>query len=339
MPSSRFSVWPPSSFSCRLCGVLILSACAAFATAQQQTSEPPQSSQPAPHRPEYHPDGGVQAKVPDQPDTAGKTVISDQAEYSAFMAASNTPDPKEQAEAFESFAQKYPKSVVATNAMEESMADWQKVGDSVKVLEVAKEILAADPANIRVMAIVVALDRVSAAQGDASALDELCLQSTGGMREVAMWQRPEGMADADFSKLHRQMDLIFTGAAGYCALQQRNFSQAHDWFLRVVQMEPNDLQDTYLLAIADLELDPLDATGFWYCAKAVHLAAASTNAGSAGGMESYCKPKYVLYHGSDDGWNSVMAMAAAQSAPPAEFAKAISAAPPKPPAPPASPDN
>lgn len=339
MRSSRVSVWHSPSFSCRLFCVLIFLACASFAKAQQQTSEPGQSSQPAPHRPEYHPDAGAQAEVPDQANATGKTVISDQAEYNAFMAASNTQDPKEQAEAFEDFAGKYPKSVVATNALEQSMADWQTVGDSVKVLEVAKEILAADPANIRAMAIVVALERVSAAQGDSSALEEVCLQSTGGMREVTMWQKPEGMADAAFSKLHRQMELIFTGAAGYCALQQRNFSQAHDWFLRVVQMEPNDLQDTYLLAIADLELDPLDANGFWYCAKAVHLAAASTNAGSAGGMESYCKPKYVAYHGSDEGWDSVMAMAAAQSAPPAEFAKAISAAPPKPPAPPASPDN
>jgi hypothetical protein len=212
------------------------------------------------------------------------------------------------------------------------MADWQTVGDSVKVLEVAKEILAADSANIRAMAIVVALDRVSAAQGDSSALDELCLQSTGGMREVSMWQKPAEMPDAEFSKLRKQMEQIFTGAAGYCALQQRNFSQAHDWFSRLVQADATDLQDMYLLAIADLEQDPIDANGFWYCARAIHLAQSSTNAGSAGGMESYCKPKYVSYHGSDEGWDSVLAMGAAQTVPPAEFPKAISAAP-KPPAP------
>ncbi|MGA8781959.1 MAG: hypothetical protein WB567_14505 [Terracidiphilus sp.] len=314
--------------------VAMLIGCAAVVTAQQ-ASQPAQSSSPTAT-------GStvplIQAEVSDQPGGSGKKLIADQAEYNAFIAATKTEDPKERAEAFESFAQKYPKSVVATDALEEAMAAWQTVGDSVKVLEVAKEILTSDQGNVRALAIVVALDRVSAAQGDSAALDELCLDSTGGMRVISMWKKPTDMPDADFAKLRKQMDIIFNGAAGYCALQQRDFSQARDWYSRVLQADPTDLQDTYQLAIADLEMTPIDANGFWYCAHAIYLAQNSSNAGAAGGMESYCKPKYVAYHGNDQGWDSVMTMGATRSNLPGEFAAAISPGP-TPPAPPAAPQD
>jgi hypothetical protein len=62
------------------------------------------------------------------------------------------------------------------------------------------------------------------------------------------------------------------------------------------------------------------------------MAKSSSNAGAAGGMESYCKPKYDTYHGSDDGWTTIVSLSAAQSALPPDFAKGITAAP-SPPAP------
>jgi tetratricopeptide (TPR) repeat protein len=284
------------------------------------------------------PNPDVQADVP-AAGTEGKKVIQDQAEYNAFVAASNTQDPTERAEAMEAFAEHYPKSIVAADALEEAMAQWQTVGDNIKVLEVAKELVNADEGNVRALAIVVALDRVSAAQGDQSALDELCSYSTAGMREISMWQKPAGVSDADFAALGKQMSIIFNGAAGYCAMQQRNFSQARDWFSRAFALDPRNLQDLYDLAIADLELTPIDANGFWYCAKAVQMAKASTNADTANGMESYCKPKYATYHGGDDGWSTILSLSATQSELPADFAKGITSAPPPQPAPPAAKSN
>ena len=265
--------------------------------------------------------------MPDEAGAQAKKVIADQAEYNAYMAAVNTQDPREQAEAMESFVEKYPKSVVAADALERAMWDWQSAGDTVKVLEVARELLAADSGNVRALAVVVALDRVSATQGDSAALDELCLYSTAGMREVAMWQKPAGMADADFASLNKQMGGIFNSAAGYCALEQRNFSQACDWFTRAVEAGATDVQNVYDLAIADLELTPMDANGFWYCAKAIQLAKSSPNAAAAGGMEGYCKAKYETYHGSVQGWDAILSAGAAQNALPAGFANGITTAP------------
>ena len=138
-----------------------------------------------------------------------------------------------------------------------------------------------------------------------------------------MWQKPVGLADADFALLNKQMGEIFNSAAGYCALEQSNFSQARDWFTRAVEADPSDVQDMYDLAIADLELTPMDANGFWYCAKAIQLAKSSPNAAAAGGMEGYCKAKYETYHGSVQGWDAILSSGATQNALPAGFADGI----------------
>jgi tetratricopeptide (TPR) repeat protein len=291
-----------------------------------QGNPPGQIAKPAQTSPD------VEAEVPEA-GAGGKLVIHDQAEYNAFVTAANTQDPTERAEALQSFAEKYPKSVVASDALEEALDAWQTLGDNIKVLEVAKELVAADQGNVRALAIVVALDRLSAAQGDQSALDELCLYSTAGMREISMWTKPGKISDDDFAKLNKQMNIIFSGAAGYCAMQERSYSQARDWFTRVFQVDPTNLQNIYQLAIADLELAPIDADGFWYCAKAIQMAKSSSSAGAASGMESYCKPKYATYHGSGDGWDAILSLSATQNVAPPDFAKGITAAPPQSPAP------
>ena len=301
--------------------ILVLGSAPAAAPAQEVPvpDDPPvQASPSAP---------SAQAGAPGEANAATKKVIEDEAEYKAYVAAVNTQDPREQAEAMEAFIRKYPKSVVAAEAMERAMWDWQSVGDAIKVLEVAKELLGVDSGNVRALAVVVALDRISAAQGDSAALDEICRYSTAGMREVSMWQKPAGMTDADFALLNKQMGGIFNSAAGYCALEQRNFLQARDWFTRAIEADATDLQDMYDLVISDLELTPIDVNGFWYCAKAIQLAKSSPNAGAAGGMEAYCKPKYETYHGAVQGWDAILSAGATQNALPAGFAGGIEPAP------------
>ena len=257
----------------------------------------------------------------------GQKVIRDPAEYKAYAAAVNLPDATRRAEELEAFVQQYPQSAVLTDALEQELAAWQAVGDSAQMKRVAKRLLAADPGNVRVLGIVVALDRVSAAQGDLASLNEMCVEATGGMREVPMWRKPAGMTDADFAALGKLMNDIFIGAEGFCAVQEKNYPEAKDWLARALKIDPANVQDVYELAIADLESTPLDVNGFWYCGRAIHLARSAAIPQDAGAMANYCKAKYTQFHGADDGWDALVTATAAEDAPPADFARQIKQAP------------
>jgi tetratricopeptide (TPR) repeat protein len=276
---------------------------------------------------------GAQQPAPAHPSAAqanpnaAQQVIQNPAEYKAYMAALNTQDAAARGAAMEAFAQQYPQSAVLVNALEYAMAAWQSAGNSAKVEELARRLLALEPGDVRALAVVVAFDRAKATQGDADALGELCLHSSAGLREVLTWQKPAGMTAPDFDRLSRQMSQIFNGAAGFCALQSKDYSQARDWLTRAFALDPSSLQDVYQLALADLQMAPLDPNGFWYCARAIHLAQGSAGAKATDGMAVYCKAKYKTYRGTEDGWDALMTASAAQSALPPDFARQITPAP------------
>src|SRR5262249_18542351 len=107
---------------------------------------------------------------------------------------------------------------------------------------------------------------------------------------------------------------------GFAALQAKDFGAARDFYLKSVQLDPGNLQDVYQLGITDLQMTPLDVSGFWYAAKAISLAQAQNNEHAATGIAQYARATYQKYHGGADGWDELVAATAKQISPPAGFA-------------------
>jgi hypothetical protein len=256
-------------------------------------------------------------------------VIKDQTEFNAYMSALNETDAAKRAAMMESFVEQYPQSIVKFDALEQAMGAYQKAKNTAKVEQTAKRILELKPNHVRALAIVVALDREKATLGDQAALKEDCSYAPTGSEQLASWEKPEGMKDDEFEELRHQMSAIFSGAAGFCALQAKDYSAARDGLTKAVQLDPNSLQDLYQLAVADLEMNPIDLNGLWYCGKAINLEQGLNNPDGVKSMMGYCKAKYKKYHGGEDGWGQFMASVPAQNAPPPAdvLAKAIPKAP------------
>jgi tetratricopeptide (TPR) repeat protein len=290
----------------------LTTAAMAQGTTQQPTTQPSQPGQT----------DQTQANTP-----ASQKVIKDPAEYNAYITALNTQDPTAKAAAMEAFVQQYPQSVVKIDALEQAMAAYQQAGNQQKVEATAKRILELNPNNIRALAIITFINRAQATGGNSAALQEVCNDSQKGTQALPSWEKPAEMNDADFAKLKNQMAEIFDGAAGFCALQNKNYPVARENYLKSVQVDPNNMQDTFQLAVADLEMNPMDLNGLWYCGKAIHLAQAQNNAAAIPNINNYCQAKYRKYSGKNDGWDQIVAAAATQPAPPANFAQSIPKAP------------
>jgi tetratricopeptide (TPR) repeat protein len=245
-------------------------------------------------------------------------VIKDPAEYNAYISALNTSDPTAKAIAMETFAQQYPQSTVLTDALEQAMAAYQQAGNQVKVLETARRILVVDPNNIRTLAIVAFLDRAIAAKDDPNAeaaLREGCACAQTGLKQLAGWPKPEGMTDSDFQQLRSQMGDVFYGAAGFCALKEKDYAAARSFYEKAFRSDPTQLLDVWQLAVSELEMDPIDPQGFWYCGKAIDMAKRSNNQAGVDSMAGYCQAKYTRNYGAEEGWNQIVANAAHQNSP------------------------
>jgi len=270
------------------------------------------------------PEQGHAGNVP-----ANQKVIKDPGEYNAYIAALNTPDPTAKAQAMEAFVVQYPQSIVKIDALEQTMAAYQQVmaayhqaGNLLKeqeaaskVLETASKILEINLSNVRALAVVVFIERAQAT--DLPRAAKVLEDAQKGLQALPGWQKPDGMSDEEFGKLKSEMGEIFEGAAGFGALQAKDYTAARAFYTKSAQSNPNNLQDIYQLGIADLEMNPIDVKGLWYIAKAYNLADNNVQAQKAIGP--YGQSKYKKYHGSVDGWDRLLADSATQSAPPAGF--------------------
>ena len=243
--------------------------------------------------------------------------IKDPAEYNAYIAAYNTQDPAHKAAAMEAFVAQYPASIMRMEALEQARAAYQAAGDVQKLEDMCRLILKDNPNDVQSLALITAIGRN---RGTAQSAAEARAQAEKGLQLLPTWKKPEGTSDADFEKVRNQMTIVFNGAAGFGALQVKDYATARNYYMKTiqsVQLDANNVQDVYQLSIADLELNPVDVDGFWYAAKAMNLA--GSNVAAANSISAYAKAKYRNYHGSYDGWDQIVAAASSQNAPPTGF--------------------
>ena len=103
--------------------------------------------------------------------------------------------------------------------------------------------------------------------------------------------------------------------AAYAA---KDYAKAQQALRASVEVDPTNLRDVYPLALAYLAAGPTekDVDGLFFIARASNLAQGAGKAQIA----KFGLSKYTKYHGSDDGWNDLLAKTATVTLPPADFA-------------------
>jgi hypothetical protein len=294
-------------------GAASLRAARNSATAQPATGQPAQG-QAAPAQ-------ASPAQAPAAP------VIKDPAEYNAYMGAIQQKDAAAQISGLEAYLTQYPNSVMKIAALQTLMQDYQQTNNQAKTIETAQKLVAADPCNVRALALLSYIDRLKAQGGDPNAKQDLTdAQKYGqsGLDCLPKFAKPEGTSDADYEKMKGQMSGIFNAAVGISDLTGKDYDGARKTLRAAEDSSPDEQKDfsvVYPLALAyagpnpaqpNVTPDPLDA--IWYAARASVVA---PNPQYQQQIEKYAKSLYVKFHGGDDGWNDVLAQAkASPDAPP-----------------------
>ena len=276
------------------------------------------------------PDGGLAQQPASPPASAGQKVVKDPDESKAYLAALAIADPARKAAAMEAFVARYPKSVLYVDALEQTldayMYTYARTGNATELLDVVNRIFQVEPGNLRALSALIWKQRPRATLAPPNVAASLRALAEIGSKALPGWKKPEGMDDATYRRLRDRMSAIFNGAAGFAALQTKDYAKAIDSYRVAVGLDPNNFIDVHQLATAELESTPTDATGFWHIARAIVLAQRYAPA-AVKNITEYGKAKYRKYHGSEDGWNDIVARAATQAEPPADFAGSIKPGP------------
>jgi tetratricopeptide (TPR) repeat protein len=297
--------------------VTVVLGVAAFAAAQTP-AQPPQG-QPA-AQPAQAPPAAAPAQAP---------VIKDPAEYNAYVGAIGQKDPAAQISGLEAFLTQYPNSIMKVAALQTLMGDYQQTNNQAKTIDAAAKLVAADPCNVRAMALLAYFNRLKAQGGDANATQDLAdakKYAQMGLDCLPKFTKPDGTSDADFQKMRDQMTGIFNAAIGIAALTSKDYETARKTLRAAVDSTPDSQKDfsvVYPLALAyagptppdpKLTPDPIDA--IWF---AIRASAVAPNAQYQTQIEKYAKGLYIKYHGGDDGWVDVLPQAKSNPAQPAGF--------------------
>jgi len=260
---------------------------------QTQTAAPATQAQPATTQPQQ------------------KKEIKDPAEYNAYVGAVQQTDPTAKISGLEAFLAQYPNSVMKEDALELLMGTYQQAGNQAKVIDAANRLLTANPNNVRALVLLAFNERAAQKWADARQHAEKGLQALPNM------SKQDGVSDADFAKQKIQLGGLLNSVAGFSALQLKDNAAAEKYLRAAVEADPNNVENVYPLALASLTATPEDdVNGLFFIARAANLV--KDPAGKAQ-IVKFGHSKYVKYHGSEDGWNELLAQTATTLLPPADF--------------------
>ena len=289
--------------------VLVFAAMVASQGSAQSQAQPAAPQQPAAQQPA----GAGQAAQPGQ--TAAqpqqKKEIKDPAEYNAYVGAVQQTDPNAKISGLEAFLQQYPSSVMKEDALELLMVSYQQTNNAAKMSDTANRLLQANPHNVRALTLLAFTERAQQKWQDAEK------NAVQGVDSLPQMQKAEGTSDADFQKQKTQIATVLNGIAGFSALQLKDYPTAQKYLRAAVEVDPNNLENVYPLALAYLSNTPPDnLNGLFFIARAAHLA---KDPAGKDQITKFGLSKYKKYHGSDQGWNELVATAANTPLPPQGF--------------------
>jgi hypothetical protein len=246
------------------------------------------------------------------------------AEYTVYNNAISQSNPQVKAAAIEDYLTRYPNSSVKQDVLVALMSAYSAFdATGSKILNAADRVLSLDPANMQALTYEVYFRKSGADSLTDPAAKQAAYDTAAGYAQKGLVAaKPAAMPVADFKKLQDIAFPIFYSAIGDAAFNKKDNATAIDAFkkelaslpLAATQQPGSVLLDTYYLGEAySLSTPPDYLNCAFYASRAVAYAPAAVKPQ----MSPYAKFCYKKYHDGDDGYDAIMAAAAANLNPPA----------------------
>lgn len=246
----------------------------------------------------------------------------DQAEYDLYNAIAKDAAPKTRLEKLQQWEKQYPQTDYAKERRTLFLTTYFAAGQAKEAVDVAKQVLADDPKDFSALYITTTFTQALAGQNPTPAVLDQGEKAASALL-AGIDTTPPNFTDDQWKSQRPGIENLAHTNLGWIALQRKNWQVAEAEFQKSLQIEPNNGTIDFQLATAIYsEKDPAKTpTALFYFARAATYEGqgALTPAGRQQVM-GYVQRAYKSYHGSDQGFNDLIAAAKGHPKPPDGFA-------------------
>jgi tetratricopeptide (TPR) repeat protein len=245
----------------------------------------------------------------------------DRAEYDLFDAIAKDSSPKTKLEKLQQWVKQYPQTDYVNERRTLLLATYFQLGMAKEAVEVAKQVLADDPNNFSALFITVSFTQALAGQNPTP--DVLDQGEKASKALLANLDKvPPNFTEETWKTQKPQVEALAHTTLGWIAMQKKNWQAAEAEFQKTLQLNPNDGQvDSFLGTALASEKDPakMPTALFYFARAATYEGPGALDAANRQKVIAYVQRAYKGFHGSDQGFNDLIAAAKSNPLPPADF--------------------
>jgi tetratricopeptide (TPR) repeat protein len=244
-----------------------------------------------------------------------------QAEFDLFTAITKETDPKAKLGKIQQWEKDFPDTAFMAQRRTLLLTTYFQLGQAKQAVDVAKQILATNPNDFSALYITVTLTQSLAGQNPTP--DVLDQGEKAATALLNINDAPPNLTADQWTAQKPQVQNLAHTTLGWIALQKKNWQAAESEFQKSLQIDPNNGTIDYQLATAIYsEKDPAKTpTALFYFARAAtYEGQGALNPNGRQTVMAYVQKAYKGYHGSDQGFNDLVASAKASPTPPGGLA-------------------
>jgi tetratricopeptide (TPR) repeat protein len=224
-------------------------------------------------------------------------------ERDAYDASSTLSDVQARIKALELFLEAYPGSMLKEGALESLATAYRQSGSLSKEQDAVQRLLGVNPNNLYGLTLKANAMLLLGLDGRC---DREMAVADRGLRVLSSNSKPDFLSDAEFLHQRAEAGIVFHSLAGLAAIKENDNQSAQEHYAVLVEMNPSDFGFVYPLALTYLNSKPPDMSrALFFLARAATLSPASARPQ----IEKFARGQYEKYHGSTEGWTSLLDIA------------------------------
>jgi hypothetical protein len=245
----------------------------------------------------------------------------DRAEFDLYTAISMDTNPKTRLEKLQQWEKQYPMTEFIKERRTALLTTYAALNDGKNVFAEAKEILADDPKDFTAQYYTMLFTQPLYTQNQSPEILDAGEKAAKQILEV-IDTPPPGVAADQWAKLRPDVEVMAHKNLGFIDMQRKTWDAAEAEMQKTLTMTPNDATVDFQMGTAiasEKKVDRIPMALFYFARAATYQGPGALTADGQKAAMAYVQKQYKNFHGSDEGFNDLVAAAKANPTPPAGF--------------------